>query len=99
MIDFDDFGQSVQEIFRAVQGVNMRLGSIFGHDFKRVEHNRRDAKNAGLLANSMTFMVGNGLAYDYAADMPCSQNLHCRIGRGNWYDPIPSMRQNRIADG
>jgi hypothetical protein len=99
VIDFDDFGQSVQEIFRAVQGVDVRLGSIFVDNFKGVEHNSRNAKNAGLLANSMTFMVGNGLAYDYAADMPCSQNLHGRIGRGNWYDPIPSMRQNRIADG
>jgi len=98
VINFDHFGQSIEEIFGAVQWVDVSLGCIFVQGFERIEHNSRDAKNARLLANDMTFMVGNGLANDYAANMPCSKDSHGRVCRRNWYDPVASMRQNRIAD-
>jgi len=98
MIHFDRIGQCVQKIFRAVQRVDVRLGGVIMKDFEGIKNDGGDAKEAGLLADCMTFIVRDGMAYNHAADMPCGQDLNSGISGGNGYDAVSGMRQNRIPN-
>jgi hypothetical protein len=98
MIDPYRVGQSIQEIFRAVQWVNVRLGGVIMQHFERIKHDGGDAKKTRLLANYVTFIVRDGMAYNHAANMSGGQDLNGIISRGNRYDAVSGMRQNRIAN-
>jgi len=98
MIHVDRISQGIQEFFRAVQGVDVRLGSVIMTHFKRIKYYGRDAKKARFLADYMTLIVRDGMADNHAADMPGGQDLNGGISRGNRYDAVSGMRQNRIAN-
>ena len=72
-------------------------GIIMQH-FKGIKHDGGHAKKASLLTDCMTFIVSDGMAYNHAADMSGGQDLNGGISRGNWYDAVSGMRQNRIAN-
>jgi hypothetical protein len=98
MIHVDRISQGIQELFRAVQWVDVRLGSVIMEHFERIKHDGGDAKKARFLADCMTFVVSDGMAYNHAADMSGGQYLNGGISRGNRYDAVSGMRQNRIAN-
>ena len=98
MIHFDRISQGIQEVFRPVQWVNVRLGCVIMQHLERIKNDGGDADKAGLLAGCMTFIVRDGMANNYAADMSGGQDLNGSISRGNWYDAVSGMRQNRIAN-
>lgn len=98
MIHIDRISQSIKELFRAVQWVDMRQSGIIMQHFERIKHDGGNAKEARVLADYMTFIVRDGMAYNHAADMPGGQNLNGGISRGNRYDAVTGMRQDRIAN-
>ena len=75
VIDFDDGIQRAEEVFRAIQRVDVRLGRIFMEHFIGIEHHCRDAERVGLVADYVTFIVRDRGTDDYAADMPGSKNF------------------------
>jgi hypothetical protein len=98
MIHFDRISQRIQEVFRAVQWVDVRLGGVIMQHFEWIKHDGGDAKKARFLADYMTFIVRDGMAYNHAADMAGGQDLNGGISRGNRYDAVSGMGQNRIAN-
>jgi hypothetical protein len=98
MIHLYRIGQGIQEIFRAVQWVDVGLGGVIMKDFERIKDDGGYAKKAGLLTDCMTFIVSDGMAYNHAADMSGGQDLNSGISRSNGYDTVSGMRQNRIPN-
>lgn len=98
MIHLYRIRQGIQKILRAVQGVDVRLGGVIMQYFERIKDDGGDAKKASLLTDCMTFIVSDGMANNHAADMSGGQDLDSGIGRGNGYDAVSGMRQNRIPN-
>ena len=83
--------EGMQEDFRAIQRVDVRLGGVFMEHFIRIEHDCGDAERVGAAADNVTLIVRDRRADDHAADMPGSKNFKGCFSSGNWYHSISGM--------
>ena len=99
MVALHQRSQRVQERFWAVQRIDMELRLVIGALVIWIKHYGRNMKAMAFRADAAALLYGHGISNHNCADVAYAKDGKRGFHRRNWYDPVPGMSQNGVADG